>query len=159
MGTQSENQPSRPSWDNYFMQIAKVVSHRSNCLTRQTAAVIVRDKMILSTGYNGTPRKIKNCNEGGCPRCNSNTPSGTMLDKCYCVHGEENAIIQAAYHGMGIYRGTMYTINSPCVFCTKSIINGGIVRVVYNEGYSSDEDSKLLFKEAGINLEKLDPQI
>ena len=115
--------------------------------------------MILSTGYNGTPRNIKNCNEGGCPRCQSNTPSGTNLDKCFCVHGEENAIIQAAYHGMNIRGSTIYTIYSPCIFCTKSIINGGVTRVVYNEGYTKDEDSKKLLAEAGVSLEKLDTSI
>ena len=147
MNKSTSSRPARPSWDHYFMQIAKVVAERSNCLTRKTGAVIVRDKMVLSSGYNGTPRNIKNCNEGGCPRCNSNVESGTHLDKCFCVHGEENAIIQAAYHGMSISNGTMYTMNSPCIFCAKSIINGGIRRVVYNSAYSNDEDSKKLFQE------------
>ena len=90
MNKSTSSRPARPSWDHYFMQIAKVVAERSNCLTRKTGAVIVRDKMVLSSGYNGTPRNIKNCNEGGCPRCNSNVESGTHLDKCFCVHGEEN---------------------------------------------------------------------
>jgi len=151
---------NRPSWDYYFMQIAKVVATRSNCLTRQTGAVIIRDKMILSTGYNGTPRNIKNCNEGGCPRCNNKDSyqSGKDLDKCFCVHAEENAIIQASYHGMSIKGGTIYTFFSPCIFCTKSIINGGIEKVIYNEGYSADEDSKKLFQESGIELVKLEPE-
>lgn len=154
-----KTQKKRPSWDQYFMQIAKVVSSRSNCLTRQAGAVVVKNKMILSTGYNGTPRNITNCNEGGCPRCNSKAPSGTELDKCFCVHGEENTIIQAAFHGMSIQDATLYSIYSPCIFCTKSIINGGIKRVVYNEGYSSDEESKKLFAESGVVLEKLNPPL
>lgn len=151
----------RPSWDHYFMQIATVVATRSSCLTRQTGAVIVRDRMILSTGYNGTPRNTKNCNEGGCPRCNNNETyqSGKDLDKCFCVHAEENAIVQASYHGMSIRGGTLYAFFSPCIFCTKSIINGGIERVVYNQGYSIDEDSKKLLGNAKITLEKLDPPV
>lgn len=155
----------RPSWDHYFMQIAKVVASRSNCLTRQTGAVIVRDRMILSTGYNGTPRHIKNCNEGGCPRCNnakdsqSDYKTGTKLDNCFCVHAEENAIIQAAYHGMNIQEATLYAFYSPCIFCAKSIINGGITRIVYNKAYSMDENAKRLIKEADIELVKLEPEV
>lgn len=151
---------NRPDWDHYFMNMAKVAGTRSNCLSRQLGAVVVRDKMILSTGYNGTPRNITNCNENGCPRCNDkNNVSGTNLDKCYCVHAEENSIIQAAYHGMNIKGSTIYALNSPCVFCTKSIINGGITRIVYNTGYTADEDSKKLLEEAGIPIEKLDPEV
>ena len=143
------------------MQIAKVVASRSNCLTRQTGSVIVRDKMILSSGYNGTARGLKNCNENGCPRCNDtdNYESGTKLDKCFCVHAEENAIIQAAYHGMPIKGATIYAFFSPCIFCTKSIINGGITRIVYNENYSADDDSQKLINDAGIELIKLDPSV
>jgi dCMP deaminase len=141
------------------MEIAKVVARRSNCTRRQLGAVVVKDKLLLSTGYNGTPRNLKNCSEGGCPRCNGNVPSGKDLDKCFCVHAEENSIIQAAYHGMSIRGGTLYTINSPCIFCTKTIINGGIEKVVYNEGYSVDGDSKKLLAEAKIKIIKLDPQV
>ena len=86
----------RPDWDHYFMDIAKVVSSRSNCIKRKVAAIIVRDKRVVSTGYNGTPRGTRNCNEGGCPRCNSMAVSGTNLDECLCSHGEENAIVQAS---------------------------------------------------------------
>ena len=85
--------PERPDWDEYFMEIAKVVALRSNCSRRHVAAVIVKDKRIISTGYNGTPRGIKNCNEGGCPRCSGHAPSGTGLEECICSHGEENAIV------------------------------------------------------------------
>jgi dCMP deaminase len=117
--------------------------------------------MILSTGYNGTPRNLTNCNEGGCPRCNDKTSyeSGAKLDRCFCVHAEENTIIQAAYHGMSVRGGTLYTFFSPCIFCTKSIINGGIARIVYNQGYSVDEDSKKLLAEARISVEKLEPEV
>ena len=151
----------RPSWDHYFMQMAKVTATRSNCKTRQTGSVIVRDKMILSTGYNGTPRGLANCNENGCPRCNdaTNYETGTKLDKCYCVHAEENSIIQAAYHGMPIKGATIYAFFSPCIFCTKSIINGGIERIVYNENYSADDDSQIMIKGANIELVRLEPPV
>jgi dCMP deaminase len=98
----------RPSWDEYFMAIARVVASRSNCVKRKVAAVVTRDRRIISTGYNGTPRGVRNCNEGGCPRCNAFAEGGTRLDECLCSHGEENAIIQAAYHGVSVRGGTLY---------------------------------------------------
>ena len=98
----------RPSWDEYFMSIARVVASRSNCVKRKVAAVITRDRRIVSTGYNGTPRGTPNCNEGGCPRCNAFAEGGTRLDECLCSHGEENAITQAAYHGVMVKGGTLY---------------------------------------------------
>lgn len=109
----------RPDWDSYFMQIAQVVALRSNCSRRQVAAVIVKDCRIISTGYNGTPRGIKNCCDGGCPRCASDAPSGTNLGECLCCHGEENAIVQAAYHGISVKDATLYTTFSPCLLCAK----------------------------------------
>ena len=142
--------PSRPGWDLYFMNIAKVVASRSNCLKRHVAAVIVKDKRIISTGYNGTPRGIRNCNEGGCPRCNSFTDSGTKLDECVCSHGEENAIVQASYHGISIKDGTIYSTFSPCLTCTKMIINSGLREVVYNSNYPLGEMPLSLLREAGI---------
>jgi dCMP deaminase len=101
---------------------------------RKVAAVITRDRRIISTGYNGTPRGTLNCNEGGCPRCNSFAEGGTALDECLCSHGEENAITQAAYHGVILKGGTIYTTMSPCLMCTKMIINAGLDEVVYNTG-------------------------
>ena len=98
----------RPNWDEYFMDIAKVVASRSNCIKRKVAAIIVRDKRVISTGYNGTPRGTRNCNEGGCPRCNSLAASGTKLDECLCSHGEENAIVQASYHGVSLKDAIIY---------------------------------------------------
>src|SRR6188768_3003450 len=106
---------SRPSWDQYFMDIATQVAARSNCMKRQVAAVIVSDRRIISTGYNGTPRGVKNCNEGGCPRCNGFSESGRNLEECLCSHGEENAIVQASYHGIAIRDATLYTTYSPCL--------------------------------------------
>ncbi len=145
----------RPTWDEYFMNIAKVVATRSNCMKRQVAAVIVKDRRIISTGYNGTPRGAKNCNEGGCPRCNSLAESGTALEECLCSHGEENAITQAAYHGISVKGSTIYTTYSPCILCTKMIINSGIVEVVYNQDYPLNEQAMALMKECGIVVRRL----
>lgn len=144
----------RPSWDEYFMNIARTVSSRSNCVKRKVAAVVVKDKRIVSTGYNGTPRGTKNCNEGGCPRCNSYAAAGSNLGDCVCSHGEENAIVQAAYHGVSLKDGTLYTTFSPCIMCTKMIINAGITEVVYNLDYPLPASAKKLFKEAGIKTRR-----
>jgi len=144
--------PPRPSWDEYFMNVAIVASSRANCLSRHVGAVIVKDRQIVSTGYNGTPKGIKNCNEGGCPRCWAMAESGTRLDECICVHAEENAIVQAAYNGISIAGATLYTTYCPCSYCAKSIINAGIKRVVYREAYAMDEVTKHLFAEAGVEL-------
>ncbi len=141
---------NRPSWDEYFMSIARVVATRSNCIKRKVGAIIVKDKRVISTGYNGTPRGVKNCNEGGCPRCNAFAESGKNLEECYCSHGEENAIIQAAYHGISTKGATLYTTFSPCLLCTKMILNAGIVEVVYNAEYPLAEGSLKLLKEAGV---------
>ncbi|MBN1793413.1 MAG: AAA family ATPase [Candidatus Omnitrophica bacterium] len=145
----------RPDWDTYFMKIAKVVALRSNCIKRKVAAVIVKDKRIISTGYNGTPRGVKNCNEGGCPRCNSLSSQGEHLDKCLCSHAEENAITQAAYHGVSIKGAALYSTFSPCLMCTKMIINSGITEVVFDDRYSIDDTSLNLLKEAGIKVRSL----
>lgn len=147
-----EFKAERPSWDDYFMHIAKVVSSRSNCVKRKVAALIVKDKRIVSTGYNGTPRETRNCNEGGCPRCNNFTESGKNLDECLCSHGEENAIVQASYHGISIKGSTIYTTFSPCLICSKMIINSGIEEVVYNVEYPIAETPLKLLKEAGIKI-------
>ena len=141
---------SRPSWDEYFMSIAKVVALRSNCMKRKVAAIIVKDRRIISTGYNGTPRGARNCNEGGCPRCNNMAESGTALEECLCSHGEENAITQAAYHGISLKGSTLYTTYAPCLLCTKMIINSGIVEVVYNQDYPLNESAMKLLRECGV---------
>jgi dCMP deaminase len=140
----------RPDWDEYFMDIAHVVSRRGNCSRRKVAAVIVRDRRIISTGYNGTPRGIPNCFEGGCPRCASDAPSGESLGECICAHAEENAIVQAAYHGISVRDGVLYCTLSPCLMCTKMIINAGISEVVYDQEYHFSEQARGLFATAGI---------
>jgi dCMP deaminase len=144
----------RPSWDEYFMNIAKVVAMRGNCIKRKVAAIIVKDRRVVSTGYNGTPRGAKNCNEGGCPRCNGMAPSGTALDECLCCHGEENAITQAAYHGTSLKGATLYTTFAPCLLCTKMIINSGIAEVVYNQEYPLNERALSLLEECGVVLRR-----
>jgi len=145
----------RPDWDEYFMEIACVVSLRGNCIKRKVAAVIVLDKRIISTGYNGTPRGIKNCNEGGCPRCNHFVQSGQGLFDCVCSHAEENAIVQAAYHGVSIKGSTIYTTYSPCLICTKMIINSGIKEVVYIQSYAIDKVPLMLLKEADVLVRQI----
>ncbi len=145
----------RPGWDEYFMSIARVVASRSNCVKRKVGAVIARDRRIISTGYNGTPRGVKNCNEGGCPRCNAFANEGTRLDECLCSHGEENAITQAAYHGVTVKAATIYTTFCPCLMCTKMIINSGLEEVVYNAEYPLAETSLALLKEAGVKVRKV----
>ena len=147
---------SRPGWDKYFMDIALVAASRSNCSRRHVAAVLVRDRRIISTGYNGTPRGVRNCSDGGCPRCNSDTPSGHGLGDCLCSHAEENSIVQAAYHGIAVKGSTLYTTFSPCLTCAKMIINAGIVEVVYHKRYSIDDVSTALLKEAGVVVRALE---
>lgn len=143
---------SRPDWDDYFMGIARVVASRSNCVKRKVAAVVTCDKRIISTGYNGTPRGTTNCNEGGCPRCNGLAPGGTRLDECLCSHAEENSITQAAYHGVSLKGGTIYTTFSPCLQCTKMIINAGLGEVIYQSDYPLGTTSLELLEEAGVEV-------
>ena len=146
---------ARPSWDEYFMKIAQVAALRSNCIKRKVASVIVRDHRVISTGYNGTPRGIKNCNEGGCPRCHTFGKSGEHLEECLCAHAEENAIAQSAYHGVRVSGATLYTTYSPCLRCTKLIINSGIAEVIYSESYPMEKTPMELLNEAKIKVRKL----
>ena len=132
------------------MGIAHVVARRSNCSRRKVAAIIVADRRVISTGYNGTPRGIRNCFEGGCPRCAGDADSGNNLADCLCAHAEENAIVQAAYHGISVRGGTLYSTISPCLLCTKMIINAGITEVVFEQEYHFSEQARALFEEAGI---------
>jgi dCMP deaminase len=146
---------SRPGWDQYFMNIAHVAGERSNCCRRKVAAVIVRNKRVISTGYNGTPRGVTNCDEGGCPRCNSDVESGHGLTECLCCHAEENSIVQAACHGISVDAAMIYTTFSPCLLCAKMIINAGITEVVYHSRYSIDDKASAILIEAGVNLRSL----
>jgi dCMP deaminase len=144
----------RPDWDTYFMRIAHVVATRGNCLRRQVAAVVVKDTRIVSTGYNGTPRGITNCCDGGCPRCAGDSPSGADLGECICAHAEENAITQAAYHGISLAGAQLYCTTSPCLICAKMIINAGISEVVYEDEYQFSEQTGSLLRTAGVKCRR-----
>jgi dCMP deaminase len=139
------------------MRIAEVVALRGNCIKRKVAAVVVKDRRIISTGYNGTPRGVRNCSEGGCPRCrDEDIPSGTRLDECVCCHAEENAITQAAYHGTSLKGATLYSTMSPCLLCAKMIINSGIQEVVFNQHYPLAAAALNLLAEAGVGVRQFE---
>lgn len=151
--TTNENKDTRPSWDEYFLKLAKDISLRSNCSRRKVGAIITKDKHIIATGYNGTPQGTKNCFNGGCPRCNKEHKTGEGLDECLCVHAEQNAICQSAKHGNAIDGGCIYITCSPCLTCLKLIINAGIKRVVFSEWYRKfNEQERNLIDEAGIDI-------
>jgi dCMP deaminase len=144
----------RPSWDKYFMQIAELVKSRSTCLRRQVGAVIVKNKRILTTGYNGAPTGLAHCEDlGGCLRDKLHIPSGERQELSRAVHAEQNAIIQAARYGISIDGATIYVTNHPCFICAKQLINAGIKRIVYKEGYP-DKWAKAILREAKIKVEK-----
>jgi dCMP deaminase len=147
----------RPAWDFYFMSLANLASQRSNCMKRRVGAVIVADRKVVATGYNGTARNLKNCSDGGCPRCNGNVKCGQSLDTCLCLHGEENALLEAG--AQRCQGATIYSTSTPCLGCTKRIIQVGIKRVVFDIEYSIDHNSKDLFDEAGVRLEKIEPAL
>ncbi|QDS71751.1 hypothetical protein FKW77_009020 [Venturia effusa] len=146
----------RPTWDQYFMQLADLAARRSNCMKRAVGCVLVRDKRVISTGYNGTPRGIKNCNDGGCKRCNGGTAGGTGLDSCLCLHAEENALLEA---GRDRLRdgSILYCNTCPCLTCSVKIAQVGISEVVYSKGYSVDDMSAAVLKEAGVELRQFSP--
>jgi len=148
----------RPNWDEYFMEMAALTSKRSTCMRRQVGAVIVKDKHIIATGYNGAPRGVKHCEErGGCLREKLDVPSGERHELCMAVHAEQNAIIQAATLGQSIEGGVIYVTNQPCVICAKMIINAGIKRIVVREGYP-DQLSRDILAEAGLRIVMLGEQ-
>jgi len=146
---------SRPSWEAYFMDITFLVARRSTCLRRAVGAIVVKDKRILSTGYNGAPTGIKHCLEAGCLREELNIASGKNHELCRGIHAEQNAIIQAAYHGVSIKGASLFCTNLPCSICAKMIINAGINRICYASGYA-DSMSEEMLKEAGIDIVKID---
>jgi len=139
----------RPTWDEYFMKITQLVAERSTCLRRRVGATIVRDKQIISTGYNGAPKGLGHCLEVGCLRERMGVPSGERHELCRGAHAEQNAIIQAAGGGSSMEGATMYCTDSPCSTCTKMIINAGIRRLVLGKKYP-DELGEELIREAGI---------
>jgi len=146
-------QLGRPSWDRYFMRLAYMAASRANCTRRKVGAVIVKDKNIIATGYNGPPSGLANCDVVGCIRDDLNVPSGERHELCRGLHAEQNAIIQAAMHGTSIIGSTIYVTTHPCVVCSKMIINGKIEEIVYAEGYP-DELAELMLREANLKTRK-----
>ena len=145
---------NRPAWDTYFLDIIEVVSRRSTCCRRSVGAGLVRDRRILATGYHGAPSKLKHCLEIGCLREQLKVPSGERHELCRGLHAEQNAIIQAALHGVSAKDSTLYCTNHPCVICAKMIINAGITRIVIRNDYSDNLAADML-KEAGISVVRL----
>lgn len=148
-------EPNRPSWENYFMGITVLVAKRSTCLRRSVGAIIVKDKRILTTGYNGAPSGIRHCLEVGCLREQLNVASGERHELCRGIHAEQNAIIQAAFHGVSIEDSTLFCTNLPCSICAKMIINAGIKKIYYQSGYA-DAISEDMLQEASVELIKVD---
>lgn len=154
----AENSEKRMSWDEYFMQMAELTAKRSTCLRRHVGAVIVKEKHVIATGYNGAPKGLKHCAEqGGCLREKLKVPSGERHELCRALHAEQNAIIQAATLGQSIEGGTIYITHHPCGICSKMIINAGISRIVVREGYP-DELAKEILKEADLKVEIKEPE-
>jgi len=135
---------NRPSWPEYFMAITKLVADRSTCLRRKVGSILVKDKRILATGYNGAPAGLKHCEEVGCLRVDSSIPSGERHELCRGLHAEQNVIIQAAYHGITINGSILYCTNKPCVICSKMIINAGIKKIYYEDGYDDPLSDQML---------------
>ena len=146
----------RPSWDQYFMHLASLAAQRSNCMKRRVGCVLVREKRVISTGYNGTPRGLKNCGDGGCGRCNGGQGSGHGLSTCLCLHAEENALLEAGRER--IREGAiLYCDTCPCLTCSIKIAQVGISEVVYSQGYSMDGETAAVFREAGVQLRQFVP--
>ena len=144
----------RPSWPEYFMAITRMVAKRTTCLRRGVGAVLVKDKRILATGYNGAPAGLKHCEEDGCIRESESIPSGTRHELCRGLHAEQNVIVQAAYHGIPIDGATIYCTNKPCVICSKMILNAGIKKIYYYEGYNDPLADRML-ADAGLEIVRL----
>jgi dCMP deaminase len=149
---------ARPDWDAYYLGIARAVAARSNCLRRQVGALIVVEKAIIATGYNGTPIGVRNCSDGGCPRCASDAPPGAGYDTCVCVHAEQNAIVLAARHGNATDRGLLYTTLRPCFGCAKEAIQAGIHEIVFEEPYAYERELerhyRRLIRESGLGFRR-----
>lgn len=144
---------NRPDWDTYFMQIAELVATRSTCLRRRVGAVLVRDKHILATGYNGAPSGLAHCEITGCVREKEGVPSGQRHELCRGLHAEQNAIIQCALHGVSTKGATLYCTHFPCVICAKMLINAGVVKIIYKHSYKDPLSYNILI-EGGIECLK-----
>ncbi|VEU21981.1 DEKNAAC102994 [Brettanomyces naardenensis] len=146
----------RPAWDSYFMSLANLAALRSNCMKRRVGCVIVRQNRVIATGYNGTPRNFKNCNEGGCPRCNSCDSSGVGLSTCLCLHAEENALLEAGRDRIGS-DAAVYCNTCPCLTCSIKIVQTGIREVIFSQSYSMDKLTSKVFKQSGVILRQFTP--
>ncbi len=146
--------PHRPDWDSYFMEIAHIVAKRSTCKRRNVGALIVKNKRILATGYNGAPTGLRHCMEVGCLREQMKVPPGERHELCRGLHAEQNAIIQAAYHGVTINGAYLYCTHLPCSICIKMLINAGIEKVFYLDGYPDDLSVKMI-DESSIIIQKV----
>lgn len=144
----------RPSWDEYFMSITELVAQRSTCIRRRVGAILVRDRRIISTGYNGAPTNVPHCLDVGCLRKEKGIPSGERHELCRGLHAEQNSIIQAALHGVSVEGATLYCTNMPCAICTKMIINSRIECVYYKDGYADSLSSRMM-SEAGIPFKQI----
>lgn len=144
----------RPSWDEYFLEMSKLVAKRSTCLRRSVGAVLVKDKRILATGYNGAPRGLKHCIDMGCMRKKLNIPSGERHELCRALHAEQNALIQASLYGISAAGSTLYATNQPCVICAKMLINAGIKEIVIVDGYP-DKLAANFLRQAKIKIRKI----
>ena len=144
----------RPSWDEYFLEMSALVAKRSTCLRRRVGAVIVKEKRILATGYNGAPSGLKHCVEIGCIRQQLKIPSGERHELCRALHAEQNALIQACLHGISVKDATLYATNQPCVICAKMLINAGIKEIVIADGYP-DKMAMSFLKQAKIKIRKI----
>jgi dCMP deaminase len=144
----------RPDWDTYFMDMAKLASKRSSCLRRAVGAVLVKDRRLLATGYNGVPTGVTHCEVTGCLRDKLNVPSGERHELCRGLHAEQNAILQAALHGVSIKESSLYCTNLPCIICAKMLINAGVRRIVYLDGYADVLAAEML-EEVGMELVRM----
>lgn len=149
----------RPDWDSYFLKLAHVVKERSNCLRQSVGVVLVKDKRIIATGYNGTPAGVKNCIDGGCLRCLRRDKNVLkpyeQKELCICIHAEQNALLQCAYHGVSARGATMYSTVAPCVSCAKHVINAGISKIIYKDNHS-DKLGRDLLKSAQVSVIKVE---
>lgn len=154
----TDSERLRPEWDSYFMHFADLAAMRANCMKRRVGCVIVKDKRVVATGYNGTPRGFTNCNEGGCYRCNNPDigTSGVGLSTCLCLHAEENALLEAGRSRVE-ENSILYCNTCPCLTCSIKIVQVGIKEVVYSQSYSMDEYSEKVFREAGVKLRQFIP--
>lgn len=145
----------RPDWNEYFMRMAELAAERSTCTRRKVGAVLVKDKRVLATGYNGAPKKIPHCEETGCLRKQLNIPSGQRHEICRGIHAEQNLIAQSAVHGVKTEGATVYCTNQPCIICAKLLINAGIKKIYYKRPYN-DKFPMQILKQSNVIIKLLE---